>query len=111
MEQELTHACGFIGVRTPNDCKSDPIDTPRWSLLKPKTLKLLPWKWEDTGHRSGSLTMIRKMKTSYDIANPRVAEVKLLFSTSDETPVWLRCRNDKGHEPRGHLEIYYPYEG
>ncbi|CAN6720270.1 unnamed protein product [Malus baccata var. baccata] len=63
LEQKLTQACGFIGVRPPNDCKSEPIDTPCWSLLKPETLQPLPWKWE--GPRSVSLTMPRKMQTSY----------------------------------------------
>ncbi|XP_050109209.1 uncharacterized protein LOC126588182 [Malus sylvestris] len=72
MEQELTHARGFIGVKTPHGCKSELIYTIRLSLLKPETLQLLPWKWE--GPRSRSLTMTRKMKTSYDIADPGLTE-------------------------------------
>ncbi|CAN6551750.1 unnamed protein product [Malus baccata var. baccata] len=63
LEQKLTHACGFIGVRPSNDCKSELIDTPSWSLLKPEALQPLPWKWE--GPQSVSLTMQKKMQTSY----------------------------------------------
>ncbi|CAN6716731.1 unnamed protein product [Malus baccata var. baccata] len=63
LEQKLTHACGFIGVRPSNDCKTELIVTSPWSLLKPETLQPLPWKQE--GLRSVSLTMPKKMQTSY----------------------------------------------
>ncbi|RXI06741.1 hypothetical protein DVH24_025877 [Malus domestica] len=39
------------------------------------------------------------------------SEKKGCTSFRSRTPVWLQCSNDKGHEPLGHPEIYYPYEG